>query len=291
MRIGLLFPGQGSQFVGMGQELYNKLPTAKRLINTSNEILGFDLKNIIFNGTDEDLTLTEIAQPAIFVVSAMYFEKFKKMEESFEVAAGHSLGEYSALYAANVISFEDCLRLVRKRGLAMKEQNSLGTMFAIMGVDLEYITNSIGEFNKKVVIANVNSKSQIVISGYKEETIKVAEKLSRINGSKVKQLNVSSAFHSPLMNDAKKIMEYEIDKVCFKKPSSSIIPNVLGYATDDINTIKNSLKEQVTGQVKWFDTIICMKDFGIEKLYEVGPGEVLKKLNKTIIFRPKCESL
>ena len=291
MRIGLLFPGQGSQFVGMGQELYNKLPTAKRLINTSNEILGFDLKNIIFNGTDEDLTLTEIAQPAIFVVSAMYFEKFKKMEESFEVAAGHSLGEYSALYAANVISFEDCLRLVRKRGLAMKEQNSLGTMFAIMGVDLEYITNSIGEFNKKVVIANVNSKSQIVISGYKEETIKVAEKLSRINGSKVKQLNVSSAFHSPLMNDAKKIMEYEIDKVCFKKPSSSIIPNVLGYATDDINTIKNSLKEQVTGQVKWFDTILYMKKIGIKKIYEVGPGEVLKKLNKTITFRPKCDSI
>lgn len=291
MKTGLLFPGQGSQYVGMGQELYYNLPAAKKIMDNSNEILGFDIKSIIFNGQEYELTLTEIAQPAIFIVSSMYFEKFKQMGEIFDVVAGHSLGEYSALYAAGVISFEDCLRLVRKRGLSMGEKNSLGTMFAIMGVELTVIIEAIKEFNEKVVVANINSKNQVVISGYTGETIKAANKLSAINGSKVKQLNVSSAFHSPLMNEAKRIMEDEIDKIEFHNPNSIVVPNILGYGTDKISIIKDSLKKQITGQVKWLDTILFMKELGIEKLYEVGPGEVLKKMNMTITFKPKCYNL
>jgi len=290
-RVGLLFPGQGSQYTGMGQDLYNEIYSAKKLMNLSNEILGFDIKKIIFDGKDEELKLTEIAQPAIFIVSAMYFEKFKELNVEFEIVAGHSLGEYSALYAAEVLNFEEGLKLVRDRGIAMSKQNSKGTMFAVMGMDLEELKKYIDDSNGMVVIANINSKSQTVISGYNDKTIKLAEKLSLIDGVKVKQLNVSGAFHSPLMTEAKGIMDLKIDNTNFSNPSSLVIPNVTSIATRDVECIKNSLKEQIVGQINWLDTILLMKNIGIEELYEIGPGEVLKKLNKSIAFRPKCLSL
>jgi [acyl-carrier-protein] S-malonyltransferase len=290
-KIGLLFPGQGSQYAGMGKDLYNKFSAAKKIMDDANEILEFDIRRMIFDGTNEDILPTQIAQPAIFIVSAMYFEKFKQMEKSFDVVAGHSLGEYTALYAAGVLSFEDCLRLVRKRGLAMGKQNSLGTMFAVMGVDIEKIKKYLEGLEQKVVIANINSKTQIVISGYIDEIKKVSEELSQIEGSKVKQLNVSGAFHSPLMKEVKEIMSKEIDSVNFREPESAIIPNVLGYATRELITIRESLKEQITEKVRWLDTIMHIKSMGIEQLYEIGPGEVLSKLNKTITFRPKCNIL
>lgn len=290
-KIGLLFPGQGSQFAGMGRTLYNEIPKAKRIMDDANEILGFDMKKLIFEGNDEDIVPTEIAQPAIFTVSTMYFEKYKLLDLGFDIIAGHSLGEYTALYVAEVLNFENCLNLVRKRGLAMSQVNSLGTMYAIMGVDLTEINKYLDDFVDKVVVANVNSKTQIIISGLTYETAKVADSLSKIEGSKIKQLKVSNAFHSPLMLDAQVVMEKEIKAIKFNKPISDIIPNVLGYATNDVDTIKKSLIEQITGQVKWFETIIYMKDIGINQLYEVGPGEVLKKLNQTITLRPKCSSL
>ena len=173
----------------------------------------------------------------------------------------------------------------------MSQGNNLGTMYAIMGIPMEEITKYIEESKQRVVIANINSKTQIVISGFTYETTNVAERLSTIEGSKVKKLNVSSAFHSPLMAVAKDVMEKEIKLTEFSEPTSDIIPNVLGYATKDINIIKNSLIEQITGQVKWLDTIMHIKNNGINQLYEVGPGEVLKKLNQTITFRPKCSSI
>lgn len=290
-KIGLLFPGQGSQFAGMGKDLYSEISAAKKIMDDANEILGFDIKKIIFDGTDEEIRLTEIAQPSIFIVSAMYFEKFKQLDKGFEVVAGHSLGEYTALYVAGVLSFVDCLKLVRKRGLAMSLSNNIGTMFAIMGVDIEEINKYLEGLEQKVVIANINSKAQIVISGYTDETTKVAERLSSIEGSKVKQLNISCAFHSPLMADAKAVMEKEIGLVKFKEPIAKVIPNVLGYATKEIKVIKNSLIDQITEQVKWLDTIMHIKDIEINQLYEIGPGDVLKKLNQTITFRPKCSLL
>ena len=290
-KIGLLFPGQGSQYVGMGKDFYDEIFESKKLMDNACDILKFDIKSMIFDGTEENLRLTEIAQPALYIVSAMYFEKFKQLGEEFEVVAGHSLGEYSALYSAGVLSFEDGLKLVRKRGIEMSKQNSKGTMYAIMGIDKSEIEKYTSETNGRTVIANINSKTQIVISGYNEETIKIAEKLASIDGVNVKQLNVSSAFHSPLMEEVKNTMESEIDNIVFKLPNAKIIPNVLGYATDDIEIIKDSLKKQVTGQVKWLDTILHMKDIGVDKLYEVGPGDVLAKLNKTIALRPKVLSI
>ncbi len=286
--IGLLFPGQGSQYVGMGKELYNEIPEAKKLIDKANDILGFDIRKIIFEGSDEDILPTQIAQPSIYIVSAMYYEKFKQIDKPFEIVAGHSLGEYTALYAAGVFTFEDGLNLVRKRGLAMGEMNSLGSMYAIMGIDIEEIEKELIGLENKVVIANINSKSQIVISGYNDEISKVADALSKIEGSTIKQLNVSGAFHSPLMGQVKEIMKEEIDKIQMKEPIVEIIPNVLSYATKDISIIKESLKRQVVGKVNWLNTILYMKNMGIERLYEVGPGDVLAKLNKTITFRPKC---
>jgi len=245
----------------------------------------------MFEGTEENLKLTEIAQPALYIASAMYFEKFKGLGENFEVVTGHSLGEYSALYAAGVLSYEDGLKLVRKRGIEMGKQNLNGTMYAIMGIDKNEIEKYISKSNGKVVIANINSKTQIVISGYMHETEKLAEKLSLIEGVKVVKLNVSGAFHSPLMNESKLIMDEEIDKVVFKNPDSYVISNVSAEASKDINIIKSSLKQQITGIVNWLDTINCIKNMEIEKLYEVGPGDVLKKLNKSITLKPKCLNL
>lgn len=287
-KIGLLFPGQGSQYVGMGKELYNEIPEAKKLMDKANDILGFDARKVIFEGSDEELLPTQIAQPAIYIVSAMYYERFKQMNKPFEIVAGHSLGEYTALYAAGVFTFEDGLNLVRKRGLAMGEMNSLGSMYAIMGIDIEEIEKELIGLEDKVVIANINSKSQIVISGYNDEISKVADALSKIEGSTIKRLNVSGAFHSPLMGQVESIMGKEIDQVNMATPRVEVIPNVLGYGTNDISEIKEALKRQVIDKVNWLDTILYMKKEGISLLYEVGPGDVLTKLNKTITFRPKC---
>ena len=290
-RVGLLFPGQGSQFSGMGQSLYHQIPSAKKIMDQSNEVLGFNIQSIIFEGTDEEIVQTQIAQPAIYIISAMYFEKFKLMNEGFEIVAGHSLGEYSALYAAGVLSFQDGLNLVKTRGHVMSQVNKIGTMYAIMSVPLDVIQQHVVRFENRVVIANINSKTQVVISGYTQETRLVAEQLSQIDGSKVKELNVSSAFHSPIMAEAQDLMANEIKDVKFNTPGSAVIPNVLGYATKDPVIIQKSLIEQITGRVKWMDTIMNMKNNGINQLYEVGPGEVLKKLNQTITLRPKCSGL
>lgn len=290
-RIGLLFTGQGSQATGMGKDLYDLLPSARKIMDDANNILGFDIRTIIFNGALEDLTKTEIAQPAIFIVSAMYFEKYKELDMPFEIVAGHSLGEYSALYAADVFGFEEGLRLVKKRALAMSSILEKGSMYAIMGMPLEQIEDGLKEYDGKVVIANINSKSQIVISGYEEETTQAASDFSKVNDTQVRQLNVSTAFHSPLMQEAEKTMATEIDKIEFNDPTCFVIPNFTATPSKDINEIKDALKKQITGRVNWLDTILSIKNMGIEQLYEVGYGDVLRKLNKAITLRPKCLSL
>lgn len=290
-RVGLLFPGQGSQATGMGQDLYNQMPSARKIMDDANDILGFDIKAMVFSGRIEDLTKTENAQPAIFIVSAMYFEKYKELDTPFDVVAGHSLGEYSALYAADVFGFEEGLRLVKKRALAMSSILEKGSMYAIMGMPLEQIEDGLKEYDGKVVIANINSKSQIVISGYEEETTQAASDFSKVNDTQVRQLNVSTAFHSPLMQEAEKTMATEIDKIEFNDPTCFVIPNFTATPSKDINEIKDALKKQITGRVNWLDTILSIKNMGIEQLYEVGYGDVLRKLNKAITLRPKCLSL
>ena len=282
---GLLFPGQGSQTVGMGKELYEKLPAAKALLDKANNILGYDLRDLIFNGPQEQLTDTKYAQPAIYTCSAMYLEKVKSYGLDYDYVAGHSLGEYDALLAAGVFDFETGLQLVAKRGEAMAAQNGKGTMAAVMGLNEEELAPFMVP---DVVMANLNSKTQIVISGTDAAVDTVGEKLSAREDIKFKKLRVSAAFHSPQMAEVAEAMKSVIENAEMKEPKCYVISNVTGKPTMDLAEIKANLISQITGQVRWCDTILAMKEAGVTMLYEVGYGDVLKKMNKTITFRPKC---
>ncbi len=282
-----LFPGQGSQSVGMGKELYETLASAKELLESANDILGYDLKKLIFEGPIEQLTDTRYAQPAIYTCSAMYLEKAKAEAIDYEYVAGHSLGEYSALYAAGVFSFEDGLKLVEQRGKAMSAQNGKGSMAAVLGLTeeelMEYMVPN-------VVMANLNSKTQIVVSGNEEGIDNIISELEK-KEIKVKKLNVSAAFHSPQMIEASEIMSPIVRDTKFNDPKCYVVSNITGKPTKEVSDIKENLMKQITGQVRWYDTIMCLKDLGVDLFYECGNGEVLKKLNKGIVIRPKCISL
>lgn len=281
----LIFPGQGSQEVGMGKELYENLPNAADILNCACEILGYDIKDLLFNGPAEKLTNTKYAQPAIYTVSAMYLEQVKALGIDYEYVAGHSLGEYSALLAAGVFDFETGLQLVSERGNAMSKMNGKGTMAAVMGLGEEELSKYLP---KTVVMANLNSKTQIVISGPERDVLSVGEKLEHIEGLKFSRLHVSAAFHSPQMAEAHETMKDIIQDKQFSNPSCFVISNTTGLPTKDSDEIKSNLIDQITGQVRWYDTIISIKNAGVSSIYEVGHGDVLKKLNKTITFRPKC---
>lgn len=282
---GLLFPGQGSQTVGMGRELYESLPAAKDILDKADAILGYSLKDLMFNGPAEQLTDTKYAQPAIYTCSAMYLEKVKEQGIDYNYVAGHSLGEYDALLGANVFDFETGLRLVVTRGEAMSKMNGQGTMAAVMGLSEEELATFMVP---GAVMANLNSKTQIVISGTEAAVDEVGEKLSEREDIKFKKLRVSAAFHSPQMEEAAKVMKEIIEAAEMRAPICFVISNVTGKPTMDLAEIKANLISQITGQVRWCDTILAMKEAGVSMLYEVGYGDVLKKMNKTITFRPKC---
>ena len=282
---GLLFPGQGSQAVGMGQALYDAMPAARSLLDRANSILGYDLKDLMFNGPIEKLTETQYAQPAIYTCSAMYLEKAKADGIEYSYAAGHSLGEYNALLAAGVFGFEDGLRLVAERGRVMGQMNGKGCMAAVLGLTEEEL---LPYMVPDVVMANLNSKTQIVISGTEEAVDSVGNKLEGHESARFKKLRVSAAFHSPQMADAAEQMKQVIMDTAFQTPSCWVISNVTGKPTNDVGEIKTNLIRQIAGQVRWYDTAMALKEAGVTTLYEVGYGDVLKKLNKTIYFRPKC---
>lgn len=282
---GLIFPGQGSQTIGMGMDLYEKLDGARLLLDKANDVLGYDIKKLMFEGPQEQLTDTKYAQPAIYTCSAMYLQKIKLDGIDYDYVAGHSLGEYDALLAAGVYDFETGLKLVAKRGEAMSQMNGKGTMAAVLGMSEEELAPLMVP---GAVMANLNSKTQIVISGTDEAIDLVGEKLSDREDIKFKKLRVSAAFHSPQMQEAADIMKGIIEKLDFNKPNCFVISNVTGKPTNNIDEIKANLISQITGQVRWCDTILAMKEIGVTTLYEVGYGDVLKKMNKTITFRPKC---
>lgn len=283
----LLFPGQGSQEVGMGQELYEQLPQARAILDEACETAGYDLKDLMFNGPIEKLTETQYAQPAIYTCSAMYLEKARQEGIAYGYVAGHSLGEYSALYAAGVFSFSDGLKLVCRRGQAMGAENGKGLMAAVIGLEEDELRDCL-EGIPDVVMANLNTRKQIVVSGPESGIDKVREKFSSREEITVKRLNVSAAFHSPQMKNAAEIMKKEIEWVDFREPTAYVVSNVTGRPTKDIEEIKANLLAQITGQVRWYDSITAMKDASVEAFYEVGNGHVLKKMNKAITLRPKC---
>ncbi|BAL80307.1 ACP S-malonyltransferase [Caldisericum exile] len=284
--IAFVFPGQGSQYVGMSA----KIPESsikKELFNKASEILGFDLLEICEKGPQELLTSTDITQPALYTVSSIYDVLLKEKGIKPQIVAGHSLGEYSALYSAEAISFETGLKLVRTRGLLMKSASDKapGKMLAVIGLDKDKIQKLLEEASKFGVIVNANNNAfdQVVLSG-SVEAIMEAQKIAKDLGARLsKPLEVSAAFHSPLMEPVVPEMSKAIDEAEFKTPSIPIIQNVTAEPETDINHIKENLKKQLTGSVNWVGSVLKMDSIGVKEYYEVGPKNVLKGLIERII--------
>jgi len=279
-----VFPGQGSQFPGMGKDLYDRFELAKKLFLTANKILGFDISEIIFNGSKDDLKETKITQPAIYIHSVVLS---KIMGDKFnpKFVAGHSLGELSALTAIGTISYEDGLKLVSKRAFAMQNacENVPGTMAAILGLEDKIVEQVCEEINGKVVTANYNCPGQIVISGEIKAVEIACEKLKLLNAKRTLMLPVGGAFHSPLMESAKNEFKNEIELIKFNNPICPIYQNFTASPVFNPFDIKKNLIEQITSPVKWTHTIKNMSLDGANEFIELGPGKVLQGLVKKIL--------
>ena len=281
-----IFPGQGSQFSGMGKDLYENSPVAKELFEKANSILGFRITDTMFGGTDEELKQTRITQPAIFLHSVILA---KTLGEAFQpgAVAGHSLGELSALAAANALSFEDGLKLVYKRALAMQKacEANPSTMAAILNLDdkiVEDICAEISASGQLVVAANYNCPGQLVISGSIAGVNTACEKLKAAGAKRALVLPVGGAFHSPLMEPAKKELAEAINTTTFNKPVCPVYQNVNASPVTDPAEIKKNLIAQLTAPVRWTQTIQRMTADGINSYVEVGPGKVLQGLVKKV---------
>lgn len=283
-----VFPGQGAQFVGMGKDLYETSPVAKDLFEKANEILGFRITDLMFSGTDEDLRQTKVTQPAIFLHSVILA---KTLGEEFkpDMVAGHSLGEFSALVAANALSFEDGLKLVYKRALAMQKACELNpsTMAAVLGLPDEKVEEICASITDEVVVpANYNCPGQIVISGTNAGIDKACELLKEAGAKRALKLSVGGAFHSPLMNPAKEELEKAINETQFSAPICPVYQNVTTVAETEPATIKKNLIAQLTAPVKWTQSAEHMIADGATEFVELGPGAVLqglvKKINKEV---------
>jgi [acyl-carrier-protein] S-malonyltransferase len=278
-----VFPGQGAQFTGMGKDLYYNSPLAKELFEKANEILGFKITDVMFTGSDDNLKQTKVTQPAIFLHSVILA---KTLGDDFrpDMVAGHSLGEFSALVANGTLSFEDGLKLVFKRAQAMQKACELepSTMAAILGLDDEVVENVCTEINEVVVPANYNSPGQIVISGSENGIDLAVEKLSAQGAKRALKLKVGGAFHSPLMEPARKELETAIEQTTFNQPVCPVYQNVSGLPVTDPEVIKKNLKAQLTAPVRWTQTVKNMLNDGATSFTEVGPGTVLQGLIKKV---------
>jgi [acyl-carrier-protein] S-malonyltransferase len=282
-----VFPGQGAQFVGMGKNMYESSKVAKDLFEKANDVLGFRITDLMFNGTDEDLRQTKVTQPAVFLHSVILA---KTMNEKFQpsMVAGHSLGEFSALVAAGALSFEDGLLLVSKRAKAMQKACELNpsTMAAIIGLPDATVENICAEINGIVVPANYNCPGQLVISGSVEAIDAACVKLLEAGAKRALKLSVGGAFHSPLMEPAKVELAAAIEVASFSKPICPIYQNVSTIAEIDPVKIKSNLVKQLTAPVKWTQSVQNIIADGATEFVEVGPGKVLQglviKINKEI---------
>ena len=277
-----IFPGQGSQFPGMGYDLYQKNEQAKNLFQTSNKILNFDIAKIMFDGSSEDLKQTNVTQPAIFIHSTILATCINGFTP--DMVAGHSLGEFSALVAAKTLSFNDGLTLVMKRAELMHIacQKNDSTMAAILGLEANIIEKTCENIKGVVVPANYNSSNQIVISGERKSIENACEKLSELGAKITVILRVSGAFHSPIMASAKESLKEVINSMEFQAPICPIYQNVCAQPILNKNKLKENLIEQLTSPVKWHQTIENMIKEGAKQFVEVGPGNVLTGLNKRI---------
>jgi [acyl-carrier-protein] S-malonyltransferase len=285
-----VFPGQGSQFSGMGKDLYDNNPEAKALFDQANDILGFSITDIMFNGTDEQLKQTNVTQPAIFIHSVV---KALTMGADFQpdMVAGHSLGEFSALVANNCLTFEDGLRLVAKRADAMQKacENVRSTMAAVLALDDDKVVEICASIDGVVVAANFNCPGQLVISGEYGAVELACEKMKEAGAKRALILPVGGAFHSPLMKPAEEELAQAIENTTFNVPSCPVYQNVTASAVSHPDAIKQNLIKQLTAPVKWTQTVKQMVADGATSFTEVGPGKVLQGLVKKI--SPEVEVL
>ena len=289
----VIFPGQGSQSVGMIKELYDNFTYVKDLFTEADDTLGYSISKIILEGPKEDLDLTENTQPAIFLASYAIFEMIRKESninlEDAKYFAGHSLGEYSALATSNSLDFKNAIKLLNERGKAMQTAVPKGTggMLAVLGIDIKEINNLLEENknNYKCYIANDNSNGQIVLSGLNLDIDKFIETL-KIKKIKNIKLPVSAPFHCKLMDKATSIMRDKINNTSFEKPKNAIISNVTGSETQEIDKIKELLIKQIESPVRWRESVIYMIKNGVTNFIEIGPGKVLsglvKRIDKTV---------
>jgi [acyl-carrier-protein] S-malonyltransferase len=278
-----VFPGQGAQFSGMGKELFDASADARKLFNRANEVLGFDIASIMFEGSDEALKQTNVTQPAIFIhstiLAACLGDSFKP-----DMVAGHSLGEFSALVANKTLSFEDGLRLVSARATAMQKACELtpSTMAAILGLEDHLVEEICSSIDGVVVPANYNCPGQLVISGELKAVEGACAKLTEAGAKRALILQVGGAFHSPLMEPARAELASAIESTAFNAPICPIYQNVNALPVTDPSVIKANLLAQLTAPVKWTQIMMAMNDHGLSEVIEVGPGKVLQGLFKKI---------
>ncbi|MFC0188930.1 ACP S-malonyltransferase [Fictibacillus aquaticus] len=285
-KTAFLFPGQGSQFPGMGKELAEEFSAAADVFQKADEVLEFPLSDLIFSGPEDELRKTENTQPALLTVSTAVFTLLKQHGVSFDYAAGHSLGEYSALVAAESLSFEDAVYCVRQRGKYMEEAvpAGLGTMAAILGMEqqaLEQITSAVTADGKPVQVANLNCPGQIVISG-STEGVEQASHAAKEQGAKVIPLQVSGPFHSVLMKPAAEKLQQTLNKISIADASAEVIANVTAKPVTNKEQIKSLLVEQLYSPVRWEETIRELMELGVDTFVEAGPGKVLSGLVKKV---------
>ena len=286
-----VFPGQGSQFSGMGKDLYENVPTAKELFEKANEILGFRITDIMFSGTDEELKQTFVTQPAVFLHSVIMA---KALGEEFkpDMVAGHSLGEFSALVAAGALEFEDGLRLVAKRAAAMQKacEAQPSTMAAVLGLDDKTVEDICAQIEGVVVAANYNCPGQLVISGSIEAVDAACEQLKAAGARRALRLPVGGAFHSPLMEAARAELEQAISEVEFHTPICPIYQNVDAQPQSEPEAIKANLIAQLTAPVRWTQIAKNMIADGFDNFVELGPGAVLQGMIKKVSSEVSVES-